>query len=105
MKLTPFQYRTLKIYRRYHTHGYTVSELLRASWYQWVVLTAFCLVAYFFARTSPELGWLGVGLFGGAMLRDVGYYRVGFRMWPIVRELYDWKRMSELIESHDKDMD
>lgn len=105
MKLTPFQYKALKIYQRYHTSGLTVGQVLRVCWRQWALLAGCAFVAYFLLTpSSPSLGCLAVGLFGGAILRDVGYYRVSFRMWPVNREIYDWTRVSELIESHEKDV-
>jgi len=105
MKLTPFQYKALKIYWRYHTGGLTVSQVLKVCWSQWALIVGFGVVAYLLlVASSPALACLAVGIFVGALLRDVGYYRVAFRMWPVNREIYDWKKMSELIESHEKDV-
>ena len=105
MKLTPFQYKALKIYWRYHTSGLTIGQVLRVCWRQWALLVGCAIVAYFvLAPASPASGCLAVGLFAGAIFRDIGYYRVAFRMWPVNREIYDWKRVSELIELHEKEV-
>jgi hypothetical protein len=104
MKLTRLQYKALKIYRRYDTEGFTISQVFRICWKQWLLLAAlgiFCSVCLIPAL--PALGWLYVGICGGAFLRDVGYYQVAFRMWPVTRQIIDFKRVSELIESHEKD--
>jgi hypothetical protein len=104
MQLTPFQYRALKIYWRYHTGGFTVAQVLRSSWKQWALAVVCVLIAFFFVTpTSPALGCLAMGLFGGSILRDFGHYRVAFLLWPVSRELYDWKKVSEFIELHEKD--
>ncbi len=104
MKLTPYQYKALKIYCNYHTNGLTVGQVLRRSGPQWALIVGLAGVAYFLLTpSSPMLGWLAVGLFAGAIFRDVGHYRVAFRMWPVNREVYDWTRISELIELHEKD--
>ena len=105
MKLTPFQYKALKIYWRYHTKGLTVGQVLQVCWGQWTALIGCALAAYFLLTpSSPALGCLAVGIFGGAFVRDISQYRVAFRMWSVNREIYSWKRVSELIESHEKDM-
>jgi hypothetical protein len=104
MKLTRLQYKGLKIYRGYETAGFTVGQLLRRCWKQWLLIAAFGLFSFFFLVPAwPALGWLYVGLCGGAFLRDVGYYQVAFRMWPVTRQILDWKRVSDLIESHERD--
>lgn len=103
MKLTPFQYEALKIYRRYHTNGLTVGQVLRACWRQWALLAGAGIFAYFLlSPSSPALACLIVGICAGTFFRDVGYYRLAFRLWPVNREIYDWRRVSELIELHEK---
>ena len=104
MKLTRLQYKALKIYRRYDTDGLTVGQVLRNCWRQWLLLAAGGAFGYFFVVPAcPAVGWLYLGLCVGAVLRDVGYYQVAFRIWPVTRQILDWKRVSELIESHEKD--
>lgn len=58
----------------------------------------------FLPRSSrPDIGWLFIGFFGGAILRDVGHYQVALRKWPITRQILDFKRVAELIEeAHEK---
>ena len=105
MKLTRLQYKALKIYRRYDTDGFTVGQVLRICWKQWLLMAALGLFSYFFLVPGfPALGWLYVGICGGAFFRDFGYYQVAFRMWPVTKQILDWKQVSELIESHEKDL-
>ena len=105
MKLTRLQYKALKIYRRYDTEGFTLRQVLRLCWKQWFFIVAFGVFSYFcIVPVLPTLGWLYVGICGGAFLRDVGYYQVAFRMWPVTRQIVDFKRVSALIESHEKDV-
>jgi hypothetical protein len=77
--------------------------LLRRCWPQWLffaVLSALCF--FFLVPCSPESGWLSIGLLLGAFFRDIGYYQVSRRTWPVTDQLIDWKRVSELIEAHGK---
>ena len=57
---------------------------------------------YFVAPTCEAVGWGFFGLCLGAFLRDVGYYQVSRRTWPLTRELIDWKRVQELIDAETK---
>ena len=106
MKLTRLQYKALKVYRRYDTDGFTVGQVFRLCWKQWLLMATVALFSYFFLVPAlPALGWLFVGIYAGTLLRDFGYYQVASRMWPVTKEILDWKRVSELIESHEKDVD
>jgi hypothetical protein len=105
MKLTPFQYKVLKVYQRYQINGLTAGQILRSCSKSWALLVGCALLAYLLITpASPSLGGLAVGLFAGAMLRDVGHYRVALRMWQVNREIFDWKKVAELVESHEKDV-
>jgi hypothetical protein len=104
MKLTRLQYKALKIYWRYHTAGLSVRQLLRTCWRQWLLLAVLGTLFYvFLVPAFAAAGWIYVGLCIGAFLRDIGYYQVSFRIWPVSQQIIDWKRVSELIESHEKD--
>src|SRR3954451_20127877 len=104
MKLTRFQYQALKLYLRYHTNGFTAAQILRSCWKQWALLIGCALIAYFVLfPSSPALGCLAVGMFCGAIVRDFGHYQVAFRLWPVNREIFDWKKVAEFIDSHEKD--
>src|ERR1035437_6962846 len=105
MKLTRLQYKALKIYRRYHTSGFTVRQVLHNCGRQWLLLAVGGAFGYFFVIPAwPAIGWLYLGLCIGAFFRDIGYYQIAFRIWPVTQQLFDWKRVSELIESHEKEV-
>jgi len=85
--------------------GLTAGQILRSCWRSWSLLVGCAFFSYLLITpTSPALGCLAVGLFIGAILRDIGHYRVSLRMWPVNREIFDWKKVSELIELHEKDV-
>lgn len=105
MNLTPFQRKVLRIYWRYHTEGFNAAEVMRVNWSRWAGLVILAVVAYLLLRPlSLPLACLAEGLFVGAVIRDFGYLRMHFRMWPVNHEIYDWKKVSELIELHEKDL-
>ncbi len=105
MKLTRLQYKVLKIYWRYHTAGLGAGQLLRTCWRQWLLLAVMGASAYLFLVPSmAAAGSVCVGLCVGAFLRDIGYYQVSLRNWPVSQQIIDWKRVSDLIESHGKNV-
>ncbi len=104
MKLTSLQYKALKIYRRYHTDGFTIGQVFRVCWKQWLLMIAVGWLSFFWiVPGAPAFGWLYVGICAGAFLRDFGYYQVSYRVWPATQQIIDWKRVSELIEAQEKD--
>ncbi len=103
MKLTRLQYKALKIFWRYHAAGQTVGQILRTCWRQWLLLAMMGVLVFFvFFPGSPTIGCLLLGLCIGAFLRDIGYYQVSVRIWPVSQQIIDWKRVAEMIESHEK---
>jgi hypothetical protein len=59
--------------------------------------------SYFYVvPTFAAVGWGCFGLCLGAFLRDIGYYQVSRRTWPVSDRVIDWKRVQELVDSHDK---
>jgi hypothetical protein len=102
MKLTRLQYKALKIYWHYHTAGQTVGQIFRTCWRQWLLVAILGAFVFLISiPASPAVGYLVMGLCIGAFFRDIGYYQVSLRMWPVSQQIIDWKRVSELIESHE----
>ena len=62
------------------------------------------VVYYLIAPSSPSTACLLVGLCIGAFLRDIGHFQGAYRMWPVTQQITDWNRVTELIESHEKDV-
>lgn len=105
MKLTRLQYRMLKVYWRYHTSGLGVRQIVRNCWRVWLLFAAMIALSWFLVvPTLPEVGWLYTGAFLGVFVQFIGNCVVAIRMWPVTSEILDWKKISELIESHEKKM-
>jgi hypothetical protein len=105
MSLTKKQYKTLKIYLRYEAEGLTVKQVLRQVWKSWLFFLAVgALVFAWLSAVFPALAWLYVGLLGGAILRDVRYILTAIGMWPVTRQILDFKRIATLVEEHEADI-
>ena len=88
---------------RHHEFGYSIGQWLRRCWKSWLLLGAMCALSYYFiVPFSAAVGWGYFGLCLGAFLRDIGYYQVGRRAWPVTDRVVDWKQVQELVDSHDK---
>src|SRR5687767_3610836 len=103
MKLTRNQIAALRMYLRYHTGGWSLAPCLRANWRRWLLFillaagTGWCA-----AQTWPWAGGLAVGICAGALLRDIERLQVSYRTWPVVEEITNWQKVTELLEAYDK---
>ena len=103
MKLTRVQFKVLRVWLRYHSSGYGIGQWMRSCWKSWLFLAVMCAWSYYFViPVSAPVGWGFFGLLVGAFLRDIGYYQVSRRTWPVTERVIDWKQVQELVDSHDK---
>ena len=103
MKLTKLQFKVLRVWLRYHTSGYGVGQWFRTCWKSWLFLGVLGVGSYFFiVPIFAPVGWAYLGLCVGSFLRDVGYYQVSRRTWPVSDRIIDWKQVQEFVDSHDK---
>ena len=103
MKLTKLQHKYIKALIRSHDVGSTLGLWLQAGWKWWTVLAIFCaLGALVFASFSSAICWAYLGLWIGCFLRDISRFQSARRLWPVTKEIVDWKRVSELDEEQQK---
>jgi hypothetical protein len=103
MKLTRLQNRYIKALLRNRIAGPTLGIWLQAAWKPWFLSAILCAIAaLFFASFSLAISWVYLGLWLGAVLRDISHFRSARRLWPITSEVVDWKRVSELDEEEMK---
>lgn len=103
MKLTRIQYKILRVWLRYHVGGYGIGQLCRSCWKSWFGLGLVGALSYWITVSiTPAISWGMVGLCLGAFLRDIGYYQVSRRTWPVTERLIDWKLTQELVDAYEK---
>jgi hypothetical protein len=103
MQLTTRQRQQLLKLREFHTTPPTISTYVRdgrrASIH--IVIVGSIGIGFFLWAGWP----VASGFFGGMVLatlvRDVGWYRRIVKSWPLQREVTDWKRVEQLLESSD----
>jgi hypothetical protein len=103
MKLTKLQRKTLQFLYLFHSKAPTV---FRQMGFNWIALLPVFVIAVLgcFVISIPgfeNIGWLWIGFAGGAFGRDIGRFRGIVRVWPIYKEITNWQRVSELLESNE----
>jgi len=51
---------------------------------------------------APAFGWGYLGFCLGTLLRDITYFRLGRRNWPVMLDVINWDRVQQLVNAHDK---
>jgi hypothetical protein len=103
MKLNRLQLKVLRVWLRYHASGYGIGQWLRTCWKSWLVLAVMAAWSYYFVvPVYSGVGWTFFGLCLGGFLRDIGYYQVSRRTWPVTDKLIDWERAQELVSAREK---
>jgi hypothetical protein len=96
--LTGHEWGYLGMLRRFGRAGPTVAALYRVAIGPAVVyplvVVGFALIC--FAMDRSDLGWLGVGVAAGVMLRDNGSFRRTVQVWGAVAAVTDWDRVAAL---------
>lgn len=103
MKLTKYQFNVLRLWLHYYHSGYSFDQWMRRSWKALLVLGVLLGISIFLILAGvPVIGWAYLGFFFGTLLRDLTYYRLGRRNWPLLLEIVNWDRAQQLVDAHDK---
>jgi hypothetical protein len=104
MKLTKLQKKTLQFFHSCRSEPPTVGRQLSFNWFAWLLLLIIAALGCVVLLTPgfANAGWLWIGLVAGAFGRDIGRYRGIVRVWPVYREIINWQKVSELLESSEK---
>ena len=102
--MTPLQGRVIESYLLFRDQPMTIAGLFRLnrSAYLRAVL-AFCALG---TLAEYALGTTGAACvataFAVMLLRDFGFYRRSVAIWPVVREVLDWKKIEQLASAPDR---
>ena len=104
MKMTKLQRKTLQFFDLFRSETPTVGRQLRFNWFAWIPLLIIALLGLLLLFTPGFEcgGWLWIGLVAGAFFRDIGRFRGLVRVWPVYREIINWQRVKELLETDNK---
>jgi hypothetical protein len=104
MKLTKYQKKTLRFFYSFQTEPPTVVRQLRFNWFACLPLLIFAVLGWMLVLIPgfENAGVLLIGVCAGAFFRDIGRFRALVCVWPIYKEIINWQRVSELLESNEK---
>ena len=102
MTMTKYQLNLLRIYARCRQSS-ALSQAVRATYPQSVslLLVTGALFGYCLWRGWPSVGWMYFGIFLGVFLRDARGVLRFCRNWPVLAEIIDWDRVSEILKESD----
>ena len=103
MKLTKVQLKTLQFFQRFRTESPTIGRWLSFNWFAWLPLLGIGVFGVLLTFVPGTVfGWLVIGMAAGAFFRDIGRARSMSQVWPIYREITNWQKVTELLETDDK---
>jgi hypothetical protein len=99
VKLSAYQVRALQRSLRQREAGPSVARSFIASWKTYLI--QLCLlggVSAFWWWGGWQLGSMLIfGVLLGCVWRDLVWYRLMARNWPLSKEITDWRRVEELL--------
>jgi hypothetical protein len=102
MKLTKYQLKVLRAWLRYYHSGYGFDKWLGINWKLMIFLVVMLALALVIATAVPVVGWTCFAFYLGTLLRDITYFRLGRRNWPVMLDVVNWDRVQQLVDTHDK---
>ena len=99
--MTRLQQRNMRLWLRFRDQRMTILGLIWANRRMYLLLfVAFGLLAicahFYFGPIGSS--FLLVAL-AAVLLRDVGFYRRSVAVWPLLQQVFDWKKVEELASS------
>ena len=104
MNLSQYQLRALKRSWSYRESPPTIARLLRASWKTYLiqVLLLGGVASFWWFGGWQEASLLIVGILLGCIWRDVVWYSLTSKNWPLTKEVTDWRRVEDLIADNER---
>lgn len=102
MQITRTQRKSLENLQNLRNDGPSVVSQMRrnAGVFISLLIGALVLVPIGF-MVDAWIGTFTIGLFVGTLVRDIRGFRQWNRLWPVMEQVMDWKRIEELLDSSD----
>jgi len=106
MPLSRVQLANLRIYQLFRTESITVAGLVWANRRIYLIILSINLLTVL--AISRIAGPVPGSIFGsfvmGALLRDLSFFRRTVKIWPVLKQIIDWKTVDQLIVENDAKM-
>ena len=101
MQLTRRQLKTLRLYKSVNENQFAWGAMLANFGLVWgrIAAVVACGIWAIKAGDSEDV-WATSGLIGffvGFLLRDTAQLRISKHIWPVTRQILDWKKIDELL--------
>jgi hypothetical protein len=104
MKISKSQLKRLKVSRELHGKNVSASGLFVRNWKHYLFLVGIIAAAsyVFFTAITPGYTMLFLGALAGAILRDLGWFRITAQFWPVSEVITDWEKVDEIINENEE---
>jgi hypothetical protein len=102
MKLTKSQLKFLRAWLLFHHSGFTFGHWFRLNWKVLLIIAVLLVCSAFVAAAIPLVGGICFGFYLGTASRDITYFRIARRRWPVVLDVVNWERVQQLVDANDK---
>jgi len=105
MKISKAHLKRLKKSKELRGKKLSTISLIKNNWkFYLVVGSIFGIASYFQIKDGSSIFavFLG-GAFFGMILRDITWFRLTTRFWPISDAVTDWEKIDEFIEENESD--
>jgi hypothetical protein len=102
MKLTKSQLKFLRAWLLFYHSGFTFGQWFRLNWKVLLFLAVLLVCSALLITAIPLVGGILFGFYLGTALRDITYFRIARRRWPVVLDIVNWDRVQQLVDAHDK---
>jgi len=99
MQLTKAQRRNLELYASYQKAPPTFWQLFKLNLWRYLVMAVLLVLLFGLSKvTGTEwLALITLGLFLGALMRDLARFRQFVHIWPAISAVLDWERLNTLV--------
>ena len=99
MQLSDYQVRALQRSLQQRESGPSITRSFRAAWKTYLMQMVFLggLAAFWWWGGWRAGSMLVLGILLGCIFRDAVWYSLTKKMWPLSREITDWRRVEELL--------
>ncbi len=105
MPLTALQRTVLERYRTFRVSPPTLWRMMALASRNHAILSIIFSLGsiYLYLDESESFAGFVAGLGVGAILRDIGSFRKGIQIWPILTRVFDWQKIDDLLAGKDVD--
>ena len=86
---------------RHREKGFSILRAIRGAIRRYILSLVILATLIVFVVLHPQIRllWIGIGMYAGMFLRDLGWYGAVKRTWAFTERTVDWDRVQEIAGS------